>query len=459
MALGNKISVYGDYDVDGICSSAILWETLYSSYKNVFPHIPHRETEGYGLSIKGIDHCLKQEAKLIIAVDNGIVAFDEIKYCQRKKCDIIVIDHHEPEKKLPKANVILHSTSACAAGLTWFFCRDCLGKPNLEHLSLAAIATICDIVPLLGTNRSIAKFGLEQLNQTSRPGLQALFKIAGISSITPYQVGFIIGPRLNAMGRLEHAIDSLRLLCTTNPSRARELAKLLNATNEQRQTETQISVQHALQQTTTNNILMTADTSYHEGIIGLIAAKLVENYWRPSLAVSIGEITSKGSGRSIPGFHITEFLRQQEKLFISLGGHAMACGFTIKTAKLDKLAKFVATAKIDPALVIKKQRIDLEIPISVINYELTNQLTKFEPFGLGNPTPVFQSTGQISDIKTVGRENKHLKFKVDGLDAIWFNATNTLKPGTYTLTYSLEKDTWNGQDKLQLVIKDVKQSL
>lgn len=453
----NKIAVYGDYDVDGICATAILWETVYSQYRQVFPHIPHREEEGYGLSIKGIDHCLSQGAKLIIAVDNGITAIEQTKYCVKNGCDLIIIDHHEPGKQLPKPNVLLHSTSACAAGLIWLFCRDYLGKSNLEHLSLAAIATICDMVPLLETNRSIAKYGLEQLNQTTRPGLLSLFDEARIrlGSIGTYEVGFVIGPRLNAMGRLEHAIDSLRLLCTSSPVRAKELAQTLNTTNLQRQTETQISVTHALQQTPVNNILMAASTSYHSGIIGLIAAKLVENYYRPSIAISIGEEVSKGSGRSITGFHLTNFLRAHEKLFINLGGHAMACGFTISTTKLDDLAKVLSQAQIEPQLLVKTQRIDLETPLSIVNYQLSTALEQFEPFGLGNPTPVFQSTGQISDIKPVGKEGKHLKFKANGLEAIWFNATSSLDPKPYTLAYSVEKDTWNGQDKLQLIIKDV----
>ncbi len=460
----NKIAVFGDYDVDGICATAILWETLYHSYPHVFPHIPHRENEGYGLSIKGIDHCLSQGAKLIIAVDNGIVAFDQIDYCKSKDCDIIVIDHHEPSDKLPTPNVLLHSTSACAAGLTWFFCRD-LPKPYTLHpntLELVAIATICDLVSLLETNRSFAKHGLVELNRTHRPGLLALFAEAHLSkpyTLNPYHVGFTVGPRLNAMGRLEHAIDSLRLLCTSNLARAKELAKLLNATNQQRQTETDLSITHAMNQVTNNQltgILLSADTSYHPGIIGLIAARLVETYWRPSIVVAISDGQSKGSARSIPGFHITEFFRQHAKLFIDLGGHAMACGFTIPTAKIDDLSRLLASAKIDKKLLVKQQRVDLEIPLTLVNLDLYSKLRLFEPYGLGNPTPVFQSTGQISDIKTVGRENKHLKFKVDGLDAIWFNATHPLNPIPYTLSYSVEKDTWNGQSKLQLIVKDAK---
>ncbi|MDO8488467.1 MAG: single-stranded-DNA-specific exonuclease RecJ [bacterium] len=462
--LNHKIAVYGDYDVDGICATAILWETLYSAYKNVFPHIPHREAEGYGLSTSGINHCLAKEAKLIIAVDNGIVAHDQIAYCQKNGCDIIIIDHHESDGELPPANVILHSVSACATALTWFFCRQ-LPPPYSLHpnsLELAAIATVCDIVPLLGTNRSIVKYGLEQLQQTQRPGLLALFEKAHIrpAQVGTYEVGFIIGPRLNAMGRLEHAIDSLRLLCTTSSSRARELALILDSTNRQRQTETELSLNHALDKLATlepQGVLLSADASYHQGIIGLIAAKIVEKYWRPGLAVSIGETVSKGSGRSIPGFHLTNFLRQWPDLFMALGGHAMACGFTIATNRIDDLSRVLETAVIDPQLLVKKQRVDLDIPLSAVNLELCEKLNQLAPFGLGNPTPLFQSVGEISDVKPVGDRGKHLKFKVDHLEAIWFNSPPGFQsPTKAELIYSIEKDTWNGQEKLQLMVKEVK---
>ncbi|MEK7163746.1 MAG: DHH family phosphoesterase, partial [Patescibacteria group bacterium] len=223
IALNNKIIVYGDYDVDGICATAILWETIYAGYKNVFPHIPHRESEGYGLSIKGIDHCLSQGAKLIITVDNGIVAHDQIGYIKNNACDVIIIDHHDPEQKLPNANTILYSKDSCASGLAWFFARDYLGlsaKGQVLSLELATIATVCDLVPLLNINRSFARHGLAELENTKRVGLLALIQEASLKKIGVYEIGYIIGPRINAMCRLEHAIDSLRLLCTHNADQA-----------------------------------------------------------------------------------------------------------------------------------------------------------------------------------------------------------------------------------------------
>jgi len=463
---GNKIYIYGDYDVDGICATAILWETLYPQYQNVFPHIPHRRDEGYGLSQKGIDHCLEQGAKLIITVDNGITALDQVKYCRDKDCDIIIIDHHEPADTLPPANEVLYSSDTCAAGLTWFFCRDftrtCDLKPNPSLLELVALATICDIVPLLGTNRSFAKFGLEELNRTARPGLLALFKEANLisNSLTPYHVGFIIGPRLNAAGRLEHALDSLRLLCIRDPQKAESLANKLGETNRTRQDLTRSSVEHAFSQINLTSVIVTAHESFDEGIIGLIAAKLVEKHHHPAIAISIRPTISKGSARSVPGFHITEHLRTASHLLVNVGGHAMAAGFTVETSQIQELISHISNPDISPDLLIKKPRVDCEISLEQINLDLYSQLKLFEPYGLGNPTPVFLTKNvTISNPRHIGKQNQHLKFNINGLEAIYFNPPSPeLRRGAGSevdLTYQIDLNTWNGQSRLQLIVKDI----
>lgn len=451
----NKIAIYGDYDVDGICSTAILWETLHKNYANVFPHIPHREAEGYGLSVKGIDHCLEQGAQLIIAVDNGIVAHEQIDYCRTKDCDIIIIDHHEIGDSLPKANVILHSTSTCAAGLTWLFCRDYLGAPNTEHLALVSIAVICDIVPLLGLNRSFVKYGLDELNKTQRPGLRALFKEAGIERVGTYEAGFVIGPRLNAMGRLEHAIDSLRLLCTRDPQRAAELAMILGKTNKERQDLTKNAVAHALSIVdSTSDVLIVADASYPQGIIGLLAAKLTEKYYKPAIAIAIGPTESKASARSISGFHITEHIRTANHLLLGVGGHAMAAGFTMATDKLSELTAFLSQVKIDPELLIRKSRTDAEIPLSTINYDLLTMIESFAPFGLGNPQPVFSSKSvTVDSVKRMGKSLQHAKLQIGPFEAVAFN-TEEIPQNPVDITYTVDKNTWNGQSRLQLIIKN-----
>jgi len=489
----HKIFIYGDYDVDGLCAAAILWETLYRTYRNVHPHIPHRREEGYGLSQKGIDHCLSLGAKLIITVDNGIVASDQIDYTKKHNCDVIVVDHHEKGKKLPPADVILHSTSTCAAGLAYFFAKELikiLPSPNLgegsreeykEVLDLVSLAVICDIVPLLGVNRSFAKFGLEELNHTCRPGLLALIEISGIKKfpspdpgegsrerltefgINSYHVGFILGPRLNAAGRLEHALDSLRLLCTTDPGRARQIAQQLNNTNIRRQDLTTKSFDHAIKNISKiTDLLVASSPDYDEGIIGLIAAKLVEKYYRPAIAISVGEEVSKASARSVPGFHITEYLHTHSRWFTSVGGHSMAAGFSFSTSNLNLVLKSLSEARMsNPDVLVKKSRIDAEINLSVLDLDFYLRLLEFAPFGLGNPQPVFSTPDlEIVSSRIVGKTGRHLKFILsDGtvsLPAIWFSPPEDFDPQKITRIspyYSLQVDSFSGRPTLQLQIK------
>ncbi len=454
----NSIAIYGDYDVDGVSSTAILWETIYKYTHLVFPHIPHRKEEGYGLSQRGIDKCLEQNAKLIITIDNGIVANQQVQYARDQGCDVIIIDHHEASSQLPNANVILHSTQTCASVLAWLFVRDFLGHSNMELLGLAALGVICDMIPLLGLNRSVALFGLNQLRRTNRPGLLALYHEAGFTAdtIDTYKVGFLIGPRLNAMGRLEHALDSLRLLCIKDPQKASQLAQMLGETNRSRQELTQQAVNHALTNISVSNVIVTADSSYEEGIIGLIASKLVEKYYRPVLAISIGSEISKGSARSIAGFDITNHLRQHSHLLTAVGGHQMAAGFSLHTKDLPEFISSVSNANIPEELLTKKQRIDCQIPTSAINNQLWFELQKFAPFGLGNPQPVFSSQIiNVKNLRKIGQQQNHLKMTIDSLDAIWFNFTDANIDSKNKLIYSLSQNTFNQKTTLQLLIKDL----
>ena len=336
------------------------------------------------------------------------------------------------------------------------FARDYLHTP--PSLELPAIATVCDMMPLIGTNRSFVKHGLEEIKNTSRMGLLALFQEAAIKKISTYEIGYIVGPRINAMGRLEHAIDSLRLLCTKNAKQAGELAKLLGETNKQRQDETKTAVDHALGILDENNLpdlIVVSDAGYHPGVIGLIAGKLTEKYHRPSIAISVGETESKASCRSVSGFHITDHLRQYSDLLVAVGGHAAAAGFTVSNINLPKLLKLLSETKIDPKLLKKTQRVDLEIPLLSIDYSLLSKLKELEPYGLGNPSPVFSTPGvEVSDVRPVGKDNKHFKFKASNLDAIWFNG-QSLPNGKYNLIYQVEENNFNGNSSLQLNVRTV----
>lgn len=452
------IIVYGDYDADGICATAIMWEALNSLGAKVLPFIPQREKEGYGLSKEGIDNL--SNCQLLITVDNGIAALDAVEYARKKGIEVIILDHHEKPKKLPKALVIIHTEKLCASGIAYFMAKELGAKPALE---LAAIATVTDLMPLIGVNRSIVKFGLEALNETVRPGLKALFVVAGMEKVGTYEIGFLIGPRLNASGRIENALTALRLLCTKNLARARELADILNQTNKNRQTMLEDQTRFAFSQPApTEKIIILEHESYHQGVIGLIAGKLVEKYYLPAIVISRGETLSKASARSISGFNIIEAIKTTEDLLINAGGHPMAAGFTIETTKLSEFkAQIVklAARRITPEMLTRSLRVDCELPLEAVNMGLYDSIANFAPFGLGNSEPVFASSGTLDSFRTVGVDGKHLKLVVSGLDAIAFSLgrmAGQLKVGDpIKVAYTLDLNTFNGSQNLQLKVKDI----
>lgn len=477
-AIKNKerIIIFGDYDVDGICGAAILWETLNFLKADVMPYIPSRFDEGYGLSKEGIDNLLeKGKIDLIITVDNGIVANSAVDYAQRKGIDVIITDHHVRNKRLPNAFSIIHTTLLCGAGVAYVFSKQILKQKISEeddHLSLVSLATIADLVPLIGANRTFVKYGLIALRKTERPGLLALMDKSKIKreDLGVYEIGHVIAPRLNAMGRLSSAMDSLRLVCTTNKKRAEDLSFVLSKTNFERQqltVEILESAKEKVRKKELKNLIFIADKSYQQGIIGLVAGRLVEEYYLPSIVISKGEKFSKASARSVKGFNIIEFLRTASDLLVDVGGHPMAAGFTVETEKLDLLEKklFENAAKL-----IKKEhleqvlRIDLELPVEFINLEVYKTIQQLSPFGMANPEPTFLTKNlKIENIRLVGNDGKHLKLKLSKnsnyLDAIAFGIGNNhgFKIGdSIDTVYSLDENAWNGNKNLQLKIKDVK---
>ena len=478
---GEKVVVFGDYDADGICAAAILWEALYSLGIDSTPYIPNRFDEGYGIKKESVNSLKAQYPNLglIITVDNGIVANEAVIQANKLSIDVIITDHHQSGEKLPDAYCTLHTTEIGGAGISWFLVREIeknikSQKLNRKHdgLELAAIGTIADQIPLLGTNRSIVKHGIVALNETERLGLLSLVKKAGIEKrkIGTYEVGFIVAPRLNAMGRMEHAIDSLRLLCTKNIIKAERLANLLNKTNLERQKVVDEVIFHAREQVESfseQSILVLAHESYHEGVIGLAASKLVEEYYRPTIVFSKGNPISKASARSISGFNIIETINKLDDILEEGGGHPMAAGFSIISEnigifieRINEVAKPLLTSEI----LSRKLKIDMGLDFDSITENLVKKLEEFEPTGLGNPRPsFFTESVEVVDVRTVGREYKHLKMKVlkggKVFDSIAFGMGNKLKEilseNIVDIAYSLEFNIWNGSKEIQLKIKDM----
>lgn len=474
------IIIFGDYDADGVTGTAILWETLRFLRANVLPYIPDRIEEGYGLSKKGIENLrIKYEdVSLIITVDNGIVANEPVDFANSLGIDVIITDHHIPSKKLPNAFAIVHSTKVCGAAVGWFLSRfveeKITKKKNLnKHLELVGLATVADMMQLTSFNRALVKFGLEQIRKTKRPGLLSLLKLAGITQdqIGVYELGHIIAPRINAMGRLEHAMDSLRLLCTTNAQRADDLAMRLNSTNKERQQLTLDSFFHAkdLVGKSKKKLLFVSNEIYEPGVIGLIAGKLAEEFYRPAIVVSIREVYSKASARSVSGFNIIEFIRLSSSLLIDAGGHPGAAGFTVETknlAKLQKAFEKLAEEQIGDSLLVRKLKIDCELDLDLINVDLLEAINILSPFGYGNPEPVFLAKDvSIINLRSVGVDNKHLKLTIGNqqsaikFDGILFGYDQglNLKIGDKAdVVYTISENEWNGNKKLELKIKDIK---
>jgi single-stranded-DNA-specific exonuclease len=466
-----SIVVYADYDADGISAGAIMWETIHAMGGLVMPYIPHRVEEGYGLSVKGIDAVREQfDPSLIITVDHGITAREKVAYAKSVGIDVIVTDHHARPDKLPDCTIV-HTTELCGAGVSWFVAKE-IGTPDI---ALATIGTIADLVPLVGANRSIVKYGLKQLNQTRRVGLLALIQDAGLrlGELTTYDISHVLAPRINAMGRLVHAMDALRLLCTHQKEKARALAQTLGLTNKERQQLTVDTTSHALRGLSLprrqaglkaqKKLIFISHETYNQGVIGLVAGKLAEEYYRPAIVVSRGEEVSKASARSISGFNIVEAIKHFSDLLVDVGGHPMAAGFTVETKNLDLLKSRMeayAEKKLNDALLTRELRIDMELPLSAVTGQLWQKLRDFEPFGFGSPEPVFVTRGVIvDDARVVGVDGKHLKLRISSFDAIAFGMGNLypeLKRGTtIDIAYTIDMNIWKGRKSLQLKLRDI----
>jgi single-stranded-DNA-specific exonuclease len=478
-----KVVIFADYDSDGINASTILYEALKVLGLEAVVFIPNRLKHGYGLSIKALQDLFKQEQQidLIITVDNGIVAHPAMEFLEEKEIDVIITDHHQKDGVKLKAISIFHSTKICGAAVAWFLAREILGSENkavLENLlELAAIATVTDLMPLLSYNRSILYFGLRSLKKTQRIGLQELMKVAKIDNnrLTSFSLGFGIGPRINATGRLAEGIEAFKLLSSDNREDAEQKAIEIDQLNANRKNMTFDLVDQAkidLDQTKDERIIIIDSLEYHEGIIGLIAGRLTEEYSKPSIVLSRGEKISKASARSLAGFNITEFIRQFKDDLIDVGGHPLAAGFSMETKNLDKVKKamFALAAKelegvnLEPTL-----EADCLLPASLLNLSVAKELEKFAPFGFGNSKAIFQVNQlKIKNYKLMGAKQDHLKLfvTVDGSEQeyqliAWGGAgfLEEVKIGdTCQALVNLGINNWRNRENLQLILKDIKKA-
>ncbi len=436
-----RIVIYSDYDADGITGAAVFWETLHLMGFDVMPYIPDRKTEGYGFSIKGLDFVKRQyDPGLIISVDHGIAASDKVRYAKEALgIPVVITDHHLKPNKLPEtAEAIIHTDALSGSGVAYFTAKAVFKKLGSrlkksqrqeierffsdDYLALAAVGTVADLVPLVGISRSLVKRGLEVFPQVQRFGLQEIIKEAGLSGrkITPYEIGFIIAPRINAVGRIQKAIDALRLLCTRDRMRAKRLADKLSQINRLRQNLVERYVKSAIeqiekQQKTLPNILLVYDPEWEEGVIGLIASRLVERFNRPAIVFTDSNGFLKASARSIPRFHITDFLRGFSDLLLEVGGHKQAAGLKLEKnlfAKLKEKMIKKAGEMISRKDLEKVVETDLKLPIKALTLELAELVERLEPFGIGNPRPSFYIQGEVVSAQIFGRERQFSKLRL-----------------------------------------------
>lgn len=488
LAIKNKenILIYGDYDVDGITATAILWNALKQLEAKILPFIPDRHLDGYSIKAKSFFKFEKKNKinfDLLITVDNGIVAKKELDQILKAGTEIIVVDHHVAGDKLSKEIITIHSTKISGASLSWLLAKEI--NKNAD-LGLAALGTVTDCLPLKGINRGIVYHGLKSLRSNPSPGIEKLIYISSANqkSLSSTDLAFILGPRINAIGRLSDPTDALRLLCSTSLNQASKFAAILDQHNRQRQALQRTSVRIAKKQVDpkfSDKLLFIADKSFHPGIIGLIAGRLTEQYYLPSIIIAIDGSLAKGSCRSIKELNMVKTLREFSHLFVDLGGHPGAAGFTIKTKNIPQLKKKI-TKLINKNLSDKKLKadtfIDAQMKLSAVTVKNCQLMKKLEPFGMGNPEPLFILKDiRITDKRLLGSKKEHLKLKVDdpettkkenitthlnnspNIDIIAFRQGDSgqdLKVGDLiTVIACLNLNIWNGYTTPQLIVKEI----
>lgn len=489
---GESIVIYGDYDVDGITATSILYNFLTRVKANVQYYIPDRMDEGYGLSTCAINKILSGRAALIVTVDCGITAVDEVEYIKSKNTDIIITDHHKCQEKLPDAYAVVNPARPdCSypfkglAGvgvafklLTGLCIKMGLGDIYMDYLDLVAVGTVADIVPLVDENRIIVKYGMPRIASSGNLGLRTLLDGCGLKDkpVTTWTIGFMLAPRVNAAGRIGNAGRAVELFTTAEEGMALKLVQELNEENSRRQEmegeifQQVISYVEASVDLEREKVIVAAGENWHAGVIGIVASKITERYYRPCILISKDEDgIGKGSGRSIQGFNLFIALKCCEELLEKYGGHELAAGLSLKLENIPAFRKAVNTYA-DEVLcehdLVPKLKIDAVLGKEDINVDTVRQIDAIAPFGPGNPAPLFLYRSlKLNDLRTVGEGKKHLKLKLAEdkllLDAIGFNMGEAVdsffNDDVVDVVCVLEINYWNSTEKVQLNLKDLKQ--
>jgi single-stranded-DNA-specific exonuclease len=479
---GRSILVHGDYDVDGQCATALLVRTLAAAGASVHGFVPNRIRDGYDFGPAGLREAERVGAHLILTCDCGITAVETVAAARAAGLDVVVTDHHLPGTVLPAASAVVNPQRAddesglgilCGTGIA-FKLAQALAEPlelpvnfSWHLLDLVALATVADVVPLVGENRVLVKHGLRLLPSSRWPGVRSLLRAAGVtgSEVRAGQVGFTVAPRLNAAGRIAEASDGLRLLLTDDPAEAEALAQRLEQLNRQRQAIDQEMLEQALAQVErhyadpeVHRAIVLAGAGWHPGVVGIVASRVVERFGRPTFLIGTEGAIGKGSGRSIPDFDLHAALVSCGDLLERYGGHRMAAGLTIRTERVEAFRErfnAVASLTLDPADLGPEQRVDLELARGDLSDDLERWGRHLEPCGMGNPAPVYgMRRARLAATRTVG--TNHLKATLDtgdrAIDAIafnWADRADGLDGIAVDVAFRLERNEWNGRSSLQ----------
>jgi single-stranded-DNA-specific exonuclease len=490
IATGERVLLYGDYDVDGTTGTAVLLRALKLLGGNAGFHIPHRFTEGYGIQQPALEKARAEGYTLVVSIDCGIRAHEPLHWARANGLDVIITDHHLPDEKegAPPAFAVLNPNqrgceypdkNLAGVGVAFKLVHALFREEGRDtqvpaFMKVVAIGTVADVAKLVGENRTIVSIGLKDLARVANPGLKALISVAGCGdgkSMTAYDLGFRLGPRINAAGRMDAARAVVELFDTRDSEEARRLANHLDARNEERKTVQQQIIDLAvaqLKETQDSYVAVIAGEGWHRGVIGIAASKIAERVNRPCVVLSIDGDMAHGSGRSIEAYHLLNGLTACADLFEKFGGHSHAAGITIRPGRIDEFrrrlnehaAACLTREDLEPSL-----HIDLELSPEQVTFSLARELEALEPFGAGNPRPVFMTKGLRCLSEPVIVKDRHLKLRVAGqqnrpLEAIWWNCiespghTPELK-GSIELAYTLETSVWNGDYRMQLNVLDV----
>ena len=489
---GEKILVFGDYDVDGTTAVALVGSFLNKhTGDTVLTYIPDRYSEGYGISMKSIEFAESNNVKLIIALDCGIQAFDQVEYARDKNIDFIICDHHTPSNKIPKAIAVLDplrencnypNKELCGCGIGFKLIQGLnatIGNTLddiKEYLDLVALAIVADIVELTGENRILCYYGLEQINSSSRAGLKTIIDTLDKTTITMSELGFYIAPRINAAGRMASGNLAVELLIEENVDKAKILAEKLNQLNIERRVLDKETTQEAINQikkheNEASSATVVCDPDWHKGVIGIAASKLTDTYYRPTIVFTSSDDLFVGSARSVGGYNIYAALEKCKEFIVEFGGHKYAAGIKIKKTQYKNFkAKFeeVVSSTIDKCMTSKRVVIEGEIELEEITPKFYRILKQFAPFGPGNKTPIF-SAKNLRDTgyaRVVGQDNTHLKFNLTQqnsskiYNAIGFGLgekyPTILNKKIFNAAFTVDENYWNGKKNIQLKVIDIK---